>query len=141
MCRCYHCKSPYVYHPSGDSNDYSNDRYCPECYKLILDTLHKIPCKKQAIFLPTEELDEVTIEIFEKKYEEQKLNIIFSNMRSFIYNYPINFDYLECEINDINYRLVINKDTEEKLLMKEYQEDIKTKELDGPWYNYKKRFM
>ncbi len=55
--RCHHCNRQYQYQASGSSHIYedmrlNDDRYCPDCMKVIITALEKVPVKFHSEYLP-----------------------------------------------------------------------------------------
>ncbi len=135
--RCVHCKSIYSYQRSGHGDyTFNNDRYCPECYKVILKALKHVNIKFEKAKYPTME---ITTEEFKQKYEEHiKSSILVLHRVRF--GKPINFEYKDLKIRGINYTLITNTYTGEELLEAEYMQDTKTKELVDYWRDYETIF-
>lgn len=137
--RCKHCKTVYSYQMSGHGDyTYNNDTYCPDCYKVILESLKSVDVKFEKIKLPSTDM---SVEEFEKRYEEYKKQIENSQYGLMAYRVcygsPENFNYKDLTIDNVDYTLITNTDTNEKLLEVEYEQNIKTKELTGLWYEYR----
>jgi len=54
--RCRHCQQTYIYHPSfygGEeaNHPYNDDRYCPDCYRVVKEALSKVPAKYEKRFV------------------------------------------------------------------------------------------
>jgi glutaredoxin len=69
--RCDHCRTKYLYTSSGRCDTkYNDSKYCPDCKKVVLDTLKTIPIKFEEVFVPT---DEITYEDLIRQHDiEQK---------------------------------------------------------------------
>lgn len=64
--RCDHCQVSYTYQASGGGMPaYNHDRYCPDCYRVVLEALRAIPAKVKRVNIPVSEVfgDEVTLDI------------------------------------------------------------------------------
>ncbi len=55
--RCEHCNDVYVYHPSayGFLPEYNDDRYCPECFKIIQSALKNVKTKFEKRWVLTDD--------------------------------------------------------------------------------------
>lgn len=132
ICKCYHCKITYIYHPSGHCSEFNSDRYCNDCYEIILNALKSIPVKVRKTILPIEK-DDISIETFKQKLNALKKASPFSYwIRELRFNAPINFRYDDLYLGEDKYTLITNIDTGEELLCKEYEEYIETQELVNP---------
>lgn len=71
--RCSHCKIIYNYQPSGEGCDReTNDSvYCPDCMRVIIDALSKVPEKVEEFWVDCKDvsLDEIKeqLEIIREK--------------------------------------------------------------------------
>lgn len=138
--RCAHCKIVYAYQSSGEGchHEDNNDTYCPDCMHEINKALSKVPVKFESVVLPTVK---ILIEEFEKKYKEHEKKVMESNFGLMTYQVrfgsPTNFSYKDLTIDNLHHTLIENKDTGEKLLECKYEQDYKTKEITGYYYEYR----
>jgi len=129
--RCYHCNIEYPYHPSGIIDEFNNSRYCPDCYKVVLEALKDVPKKVVKVYLPVIEgtaNPPVTIEEFK---ESRKTMMLPVNRVT----WPSNNINIQCapEIRGIEYELHVNRVTGEELLYSKYEMNVETKEITGVW--------
>lgn len=127
--RCWHCKTYYYYQSSGAGcGDAENDdRYCPACMAAINKALSGIDVKFHSEFLPVlPDLprDAATMEEFEKKLDEKKLedakNPLHLDVRRVTWGTPGVIDD-ELVIRGVTYRRLVDTVTGDKLLTAEYE--------------------
>lgn len=71
--RCKHCKNPYFYFSSGFHPRHNDDRYCPDCHKIIEEALSTVPVKFKKTFIKTE--DYTREQIIEAQKNKHPLSI------------------------------------------------------------------
>lgn len=136
---CDNCGTEYRYQSSGNycldtPIEYNNDKHCPECRKIVIDSLSKIPKKTELRYI---KCDDFTIEEIIKYKDEEiksqdkllfpKLTRVYAKLYNLQdVNDPINFYHTsDIKINRINYCYTYNYKTMELIkLSKEVRWDL-----------------
>ena len=137
--RCVHCKSVYTYQMSGHGDyTYNNDTYCSDCYKVILEALKSVDVKFEKVKLPATNISVKDFEVKYKEHDDEIKGALYGLVcRRLRYGTPENFTYKDLMIDGVEYTLITNVNTNEKLLEVEYEQDCSTKKLIGLWNEYR----
>ena len=73
--RCSHCQIIYHYQVSGYCchEELNDDKYCPDCKKVIIEALKNVPVKIEMVW---ENYDEITIDDVKRIHEERKKDFV-----------------------------------------------------------------
>ena len=132
-CRCVKCKTKYNYQVSGCgcNNELNDDRYCPDCMKLINKALKNVKVQYHDEYLPIfdEYPKKISVEEFDQHFEDTKkgqYNLVL---------YPVLFGFdgnaYDVRIGSTNYRKYVGKDGE-VLITVQYEVNNKN-EVTGLW--------
>lgn len=143
--RCNYCGHTYYYQGSGEGclDKINNDRYCPKCMKIIIDSLDKLVPREDIIIKSEKEIDKETLsdDILSKmkdlktKYLERTKNLSLSTSLGVGSN--LDFDKIEIyHINGYKYYICWNDDNEEdKHYFQDYEYNPTKKEYIIPYEN------
>ena len=101
--RCCYCGHTYYFQGSGDGcfEKTNNDRYCPKCMKIIIDSLEKMVPKEDIVVKKTKEIGKETLsskvlnrmEQLKNDHENEIKNRRFST--STAVTFSLDFDNIE----------------------------------------------
>jgi len=141
--RCEHCLIDYIYYPSGCPylcTELNDDRYCPDCKKVIETALNDVPRKVEKFFKPYDKvtLDEVKEAI--KKRDEDPPTWRRVAMPLYDMQNPSNRNitgFITIDGQEILYSYWTEKD--DYRIEIEMERNLETGE-EQPWRNIKNRY-